>query len=113
MKLHTCIVKVAKQILPAGHRSQENWDTASWYKRSGHAGAGMIDRAVKKAEALGFKPGKFDCHGSPDGTYVGSSEVYSHPDGWELSFWRTYGAVAYDNSFGMELKKVVKNTIPA
>lgn len=96
--------KLAKKILPAGHRASEN--SASWYKRSGHAGRGMIDKALERAKKLGFVPGKWDNHAVPDGSYMGSSQVFHHPDGWELSYYATYGCVAYDNSFGMDLKKV-------
>ena len=111
MPLHTDINKVAKQILPAGHNAYGN--SANWYKRGGHAGRNMIERAVEKATKLGFKDGPWNSFNSPDGNVVGSKSVMHHPDGWELSYYSSYGCVAPDNSFGMTLKQVAKVAVAA
>ena len=121
MSLHTDPAKVAKQIMPAGTERERTYartgpeytNNFRWSKRHGHAGARMIERAVEKAMLLGFVPGKYGNHGTPDGSYIGSTGVYSHPDGWELTTCATYGCVAYDNSFSMSLKKVVAVAVPA
>lgn len=114
-QLHTDPAKVAKQILPSGFVDYSFLNNVSfdWQKRHGHAGAGMIDRAVEKAKALGFVSGPIGGFNSPDGNVVGSNGKYHHPDGWELTYTRSYGVVAYDNYFSMSLKKVVQAEIPA
>ena len=121
MTLHTDPAKVAKQIMPAGTERERTYASTGpeftnnfrWSKRHGHAGGRMIERAVEKAMLLGFVPGKYGNHGVPDGSYVGSTGTYHHPDGWELTTCATYGCVAYDNSFSMSLKKVSQVAIPA
>jgi hypothetical protein len=84
-----------------------------WSKRHGHAGGRMIARALEKAKALGFVPGKFGSFGTPDGSVMGSKSFWHHPDGWELEEYSSYGCVAYDNSFSMTLRKVEQVAIPA
>jgi len=114
MTLHTDPKKVAKQILPAGHIGYSyDPNRFDWSKRHGHAGGRMIERAIDKAKALGFKDGTWDNFNSPDGSVMGSKSTMYHPDGWELSYYSSYGCVAYDNSFSMTLKKVVRTAVPA
>jgi len=108
MALNKEPVKLAKSIMPAGFKD-DTWSGSpafSWYKRHGHAGRNMIERAVGKAKKLGFVSGKFGCHGTPDGSVMGSSEVFHHPEGWEMLTSSSYGCVAYDNSFSITLRKV-------
>jgi len=121
MTLHSDPAKVAKQIMPAGTERERTYASAgpaytnrfTWRKNHGHAGGRMIERALEKAKALGFVPGKFGHFGSPDGSVMGSKSFWHHPDGWELEEYSSYGCVAYDNSFSMTLKKVVVAAVPA
>ena len=121
MTLHSDPAKVAKQIMPAGTERERTYarvgpeytNNFNWRKSHGRAGGRMIDRAVEKAMALGFVPGKFGNHAVPDGNYIGNTGVYSHPDGWELTTSATYGNVAYDNSFSMRLRKVAVVAVSA
>jgi hypothetical protein len=44
---------------------------------------------------------------------MGHKGKMHHPDGWELEHYSSYGCVAYDNSFSMSLKQVVRVAVPA
>lgn len=109
--LHKDPAKVARAIMPAKYTGgvYEGIGHYQWYKRGGHAGSNQIARAIEKATALGFVRGKFSHTGTPDGSHMGHKDVYSHPDGWELTSNTSYGCVAYDNSFGMSLKQIKKD----
>lgn len=111
--LHTDPKKVAKQILPAGTEHCTYTGNFNWRKRHGHAGGRMIERAIDKAKALGFVEGPYGGFNNPDGSVIGHKSKMSHPDGWELEHYASYGCVAYDNSFSMTLRKVVQETVPA
>jgi len=121
MTLHTDPAKVAKQIMPAGTERERTYASTGpeytnnfrWSKRHGHAGGRMIERAIEKAKALGFVEGPYGGFNTPDGSVVGHKSKMSHPDGWELEHYASYGCVAYDNSFSMTLKRVVQEKIPA
>lgn len=107
-ELHKDPKKVVKQIMPAGTQDLtfDGLPSFYWRKRSGHAGGRMIERAIDKAKALGFKDGSWDNFNSPDGSVMGSKSKMYHSDGWELEYYSSYGCVAYDNSFSISLKKV-------
>lgn len=117
MTLHTDPSEVAKQILPAGFTDCTHGGPLAnfnWRKRHGFGGAGMIERALKKAFALGFVFEPNGCFNTPDGIIVvGYKGKMHHPDGWELEHHSSYGCVAYDNSFSMSLKQVQRSAIPA
>ena len=109
--LHKDPAKVARAIMPAKHVGgvYDGLGSYQWRKRGGHAGRTQIVRSLEKASALGFVRGKFATTGTPDGSYMGGTEVYSHPDGWELTYHTSYGCVAHDNSFSMSLKQIKKD----
>jgi hypothetical protein len=116
MTLHTDPKKVAKQILPAGFTDYTFGSPLAnfrWRKAHGHAGGRMIERALDKARALGFVSGPYGSFGNPDGSVMGHKGKMHHPDGWELEHYSSYGCVAYDNSFSMSLKQVVRVAVPA
>lgn len=102
------IVNLAKRIMPASARQLvvDGKFVSRWAKHGGHDGSNTIDRCVELAKAEGFVVGAVDQHNAPDGSAVGSNRVYSHPDGWEMRTYRTYGAVAADNRFIVELNQV-------
>ncbi len=73
-----------------------------WSKYGGYAGERTIRSAIKKLEALGFKPRSNDSGGSPDGSYMGNTKVYQK--GSILVKIRSmYGSTASQNSFSIEI----------
>ena len=111
--LHKDPAKVARAIMPAKHTGgvYDGIGCYQWYKRGGHAGSTQIVRSIEKATSLGFVRGKYSPTGTPDGSFVGHQEAYSHPDGWELTYSTNYGCVAYDNSFSMSLRQIKKDAL--
>ena len=74
-----------------------------WQKRGGYADK-TVARVHVAAKEAGFTVVN-DLHsGSPDGNYVGSGTLYRAP-GWELRVKSSYGVVAADNSFMIELRR--------
>jgi hypothetical protein len=101
-------VNLAKRIMPYGARQLvvDGKFVSRWAKHGGHAGSTVIDRCVERAKAEGFVVGKLNQAATPDGSVSSSCGVYSHSDGWEMWTYRTYGAVAADNRFVVELNQV-------
>lgn len=89
--------KMAKSVLPSGFTI--NGPSAEWRKRGGHAGSNALSVCIQRAEAAGFKAESNDPHGSPDGSTMGHTDTFRHPDGWTLNVRSSYGSTAADNNY--------------
>lgn len=93
-------VKMAKKVLPSGARIQTSSGYASYYKNNmrAEAASNLLSRILKNAAAAGFVHAKADQHSSPDGSSVGGTDMYIHPDGFTLSASINYGSSVGSNS---------------
>lgn len=80
-------------------------DNYFWDKQGGYAGENALKRVMEAAKKAGFKPGSTKYHNSPDGSVIGSGDVYT--DGtYDLHLYSSYGVTAASNNYSITLTKI-------
>jgi hypothetical protein len=93
--------KLLKGIkFPGGKDSRVFGDRAQWFKRHGHAGAGVLARVMKAAREAGFVPvgDKMSSDATGDRVGRGTTMVSGNVT---ITFDSFYGQTAYENRFSI------------
>lgn len=101
------MAKPLQKLMPAGTEDHRD-GSFIWKKKGGHGGAKQIDAVVKKFLAAGFTRQAVNQGNSPDGSYVSTGRVYVDAAGNRLETHDSYGVVAAENYFRMELRLAPK-----
>lgn len=95
--------KTLAKIMPSGSKPTFGGSGVKWEKRGGQAGKKILAKLEEKALAAGFTQKDRSSGASPDGSYVGSGKLFTHPNGHSLRTDRSFGATAAQNWYTAEL----------
>jgi hypothetical protein len=94
-------VAAMQRCLPAGAVAE--YERLTWHKRGGHAGSKQIHKALEKLKAMGFRPHTSADRSVPDGSVMGTENVYVNDTGDSVHITQSYGVTSTDNSFYMSI----------
>ena len=76
----------------------------TWSKKGGYAGEKTLARIVQRAMDKGFVQRSNKATGTPDGSHMGTGEVFKAPTGECLTINYSYGVTKDKNYFFAELR---------
>jgi hypothetical protein len=97
-RLQTAIFGTTSNVVP-------NDNGFHWRKTGGYAGEKTLSRIIQRAIAAGYTKADEGLTGTPDGSHMGSGQVYVGPNKERLVINSSYGVTKERNYFSATLTR--------